>query len=320
MSRDLQDQTPGSVGPNPAVFLVGCPRSGTTLLQRIVDAHPQIAITHEQCWLARYFKKEIGLTPEGLVTPDLIPSLLQHKRFHKLGVGREELERLLGSGERVSYASLVTELFNRYGKAKRKGLVGDKCPSYVREVPTLHALWPKAKFVHLIRDGRDVALSIHNWSKPDRITVRLVHCAEDDVSTAALYWKRFVQAGREAGNALGPELYYELRYESLVAFPAEECAKLCAFLGVPNDDAMLRFHEGRTRSDAGLDSKGRWLPVTPGLRDWRSEMGPQEVERFEAAAGDLLDELGYPRACRWPSPEAMQQAARIREVFEQRVA
>lgn len=320
LSRELREQTSRSISPNPAVFLVGCPRSGTTLLQRVVDAHPQIAITHEQCWIAPYFKKKTGLTPEGLVTPDLISTLLQHKRFHKLGAGREELERLLGSGEPVSYASFVTELFNRYGKAKRKGLVGDKCPSYVREVPTLHALWPKAKFVHLIRDGRDVSLSIRNWSKPDRTTVRLVHCAEDCVSTAALYWKCFVQAGRDAGNALGPELYYELRYESLVVSPAEECAKLCAFLGVPNDDAMLRFHEGRTRSEAGLDSKGRWLPITLGLRDWRSEMGPQEVERFEAAAGDLLDDLGYPRSYRYPSPEAVQQAARIREVFEQSVA
>ena len=316
MLRELRDQTPRSVSHNPAVFLVGCPRSGTTLLQRLVDAHPQIAITHEQCWVARYFKNRTGLTPEGLVTPGLSASLLEEKRFHKLRVSRDELERLLEPGKPVSYASFVTELFDHYGKAKGKILVGDKCPSYLRELPTLHALWPKAKFVHLIRDGRDVCLSICNWNKPDRITVRLVHGAEDNVSTAAFYWQWFVKAGRQAGNSLGPELYYELRYEDLVASPEEECAKLCAFLGVPYEDAMLRFHEGRTRRDAGLDSKGQWLPVTSGLRDWRSDMRPQDVERFEAAAGGLLDELGYSRACRQPAPETMEQAARIGALFD----
>ena len=103
MLRELRDQTPRSVSHNPAVFLVGCPRSGTTLLQRLVDAHPQIAITHEQCWVARYFKNRTGLTPEGLVTPGLSASLLEEKRFHKLRVSRDELERLLEPGKPVSY-------------------------------------------------------------------------------------------------------------------------------------------------------------------------------------------------------------------------
>jgi hypothetical protein len=281
----------------------------------MVDAHPCIAITHEQCWLARYFEKATRLTREGLVTPDLITRLLRKKRFQKLGARREELERLLGSTDRVSYASIVTELFDRYGKAKGKGLVGDKCPSYVVEIPALHALWPRAKFVHLIRDGRDVALSICNWSEPDHVTTRLLCCSEDRVSSAAYYWKCFVRAGREAGKPLGAELYYELWYESLVASPAKECGALCAFLGVPYDGAMLRFHQGRTRSDPSLDTKGRWLPVTPGLRDWRTQMPAQDVERFEAAAGGLLDELGYARAFPHPRPASLAHAAKIRQLL-----
>ena len=99
-------------------------RSGTTLLQRIVDAHPQIASTHDQCWIARYFKKGTGLTPEGLVTPGLGASLLAEKRFHKLEVGREELERLLDPGQRMSYARFVAELFDRYGKTRGKAWLG----------------------------------------------------------------------------------------------------------------------------------------------------------------------------------------------------
>jgi hypothetical protein len=77
-------------------------------------------------------------------------------------VGREELERLIDSDEPVSYPSFVSAVFDLYRQRKGKSLVGDKTPSYVLNLPTLHGLWPKAKFVHIIRDGRDVCLSVLN--------------------------------------------------------------------------------------------------------------------------------------------------------------
>jgi hypothetical protein len=135
------------------------------------------------------------------------------------------------------------------------------------------------------------------------------------VGTAEVWWEWHVRLGREAGRTLRPDLYYELRYEFLVAHPEEECAKLCAFLGVAYDEAMLRFHEGRTKTDPGLSAKNAWLPITPGLRDWRTQMPAAEVERFEAAAGDLLDELDYPRAVPRPRPAALQHASKIHDVF-----
>ncbi len=100
--------------------------------------------------------------------------------------------------------------------------------------------------------------------------------------------------------------------------PAEECAKLCSFLRLPFDDAMVRFHEGRTRKEPGLSTKKAWLPPTPGLRDWRSQMPPEDVERFEAAAGDLLDELGYERAYPHLPQHALAHASRIREKYPER--
>src|SRR5262249_8484275 len=133
----------------------------------------------------------------------------------------------------------------------------------------------------------------------------------------ALWWERKVRLGRQGGQALTPELYYEIRYEALVAQPEDECAQLCAFLGIPYDGAMLRFHVGRTKTKPGLDAKKAWLPVTPGLRDWKTQMAPEQVERFEAAAGDLLDELGYTRAIARPAPDILKQTSRIRELFTQ---
>ena len=310
-------------GANPYLFIVGCPRSGTTLLQRIVNAHPEVAVVNETQLIPRWFERRKGLTSDGLVTPALIPSLLEYPRLKRLKVGREELERLIGSGEPLSFADFMSAVFDHVGRCKGKRLVGDKTPTYVRSIPTLHGLWPRARFVHLLRDGRDVHLSLASFTKADgsraadRIAERFSTWAEDPVSTGALHWERLVRLGQEDGRALGPDLYYELRYEALVADPEAETVALCAFLGLPYHDRMLRFHEGRTKAKAGLDAKKAWLPITAGLRDWRSQMPADDVERFEAAAGGLLGELGYPRAVPHPSAARLEHAARIRVRFNQ---
>jgi hypothetical protein len=299
----------------PFVFIVGCPRSGTTLLQRILDAHPRIAVTPETHWIVRYHKKLTRKTAEAWVTPKLLPKLFAYPRFPALGLGREEVEKLLDPETPVPYARFVSGIFELYGKARGKPLVGDKTPGYCRHVPVLHGLWPQAKFIHLIRDGRDVCLSAIYWKKPGKLLSRSPTWGEDRVTTAALWWAWHVRMGREAGSLLGDDLYREVRYESVVARPEEECAKLCAFLGAPYDEAMVRFHEGRTRTEPGLDAKEAWLPITAGLRDWRSQMSPADVQRFEAAAGGLLDELGYPRAEKRPSPAARDHALRAHDAF-----
>jgi len=296
---------------NPYVFIVGCPRSGTTLLQRMVDAHPEIAVVFETHWIPRWFEKRRGLTPEGYVTPKLVGRLLENRRFKHLKIGREDLERLISPSEPVPYASFVTDIFDLHGEVAGKHLVGDKTPAYVRSVPTLHELWPETKFVHLIRDGRDVFLSLKNWSKTGSAAGRFATWAEDPAATTALWWKWNVRLGQEDGNPLGPDLYHEVRYEELVSEPAKACEALCSFLGLPYDEAMLLFHEGRERTDPDLDAKKAWRPVTAGLRVWESEMSAEEVERFEAAGGDLLDELGYPRTIPHPSLRTLEVSSRV---------
>lgn len=120
--------------------------------------------------------------------------------------------------------------------------------------------------------------------------------------------------GREGGGPLGFGLYHEVRYESLISDSAEECERLCGFLGVPYDDAMLRYDERRERTDPDLERAHPTMKITAGLRDWRSQMPRESVERFEAAAGGLLEELGYPLATS-PRRETLEHAARMQESF-----
>jgi hypothetical protein len=255
------------------------------------------------------------------VTPTFVREVLGKKggfgRFTPLPVPREELMDRLESGGPIPYAEFVTLLLDRYGATRGKPLVGNKTPELARGLRTLHMLWPRLKIVHLIRDGRDVCLSATNWKREAaKFASRFPTWSADPVSTAALWWESYVQPACEDGRALGAEVYYEVRYESLVVQPEEECAALCAFLGIPYRDAMVRYYEGRVNPDPSLDAKDAWLPPTPGLRDWRKQMPARDVERFEAIAGDLLDYLGYPRGAGQPRAEALEHAARIRSEMD----
>jgi hypothetical protein len=306
---------------NPYLFIVGCPRSGTTLLQRLVDVHPQMTVTPETHWIPRWFRKSPGKgLPDGLVTKQFLRRLINYPRFLELGVDPHKLKKMIKSEQRVRYDQFITKVYDLYGKRRRKPIVGDKTPGYARELPTLHLLWPEARFVHLIRDGRDVCLSILNWErakswKLGEGAARFRTWPQDPVGTAALWWEWHVRLAREAGAQIGGRLYYELRYESLVAHPTDECRALCEFLGVRYDDHMVLSYEERAMARPDQDANHPWLPITPGLRDWQSQMPHEVVDRFEAVAGALLDELGYQRATPCPPPNDAEYIARAREWF-----
>jgi hypothetical protein len=300
---------------NPYLFIVGCPRSGTTLLQRMMNAHARITVTPESHWIPRLIGKPWAETADGIVTRKLVRRLIAHPKFARLRISREQV-RKLAKRQPVSYASLVTRILDLYAEAQGKPLVGDKTPDYVRSIGLLHRLWPSARFVHLIRDGRDVCLSMLEWPKVHPRPGDFVTWKEDPVSTAAWWWQHNVQVGRQAGKSLGSKLYYELRYESLVMCPREQCAALLDFLHLPFDESVFQFHAERPEADPGLEKKWAGLPITSGLRNWQHEMPAQDVERFEAVAGELLDELHYPRAVPQPQPAALEHAARIRSLLE----
>jgi hypothetical protein len=300
---------------NPYAFVVGAARSGTTLLQRMLDAHPQLAVVNETYWLRRRFREEAGLTREGLVTPALLPQLLASPRFPRMGVTEEDLVGLLSDEGPVRYEHFVARIFDLYAARRGKPLAGDKTPGYVRRIGQMHELWPRARFLHIVRDPRDVCLSMLEWRSGERTAGQFGTWEMDPVISTALYWKYSVGIGREAGQSLGPTLYQEVRYEDLVSSPERELEQICDFLRIPYADEMTRFYEGRTRPKPGRSSKAQWLPPTAGLRDWRTQLPIGDVERIEAAAGDLIHSLGYATRFDHCSSAARGRVAEIRETF-----
>lgn len=309
---------------HPYVFVVGCPRSGTTLLQRMLDCHPQLAVANDTHFIPRAIEKVIPQAIESVtdgadlpLTPEIVESVRNYHRFARLKLPDATVRQV--AAKVATYGQLVSALYVEYGRLRGKPLAGEKTPDYVRWLPFLHGLFPWTKVVHIIRDGRDVCLSMLEWAKEDKGPGRFELWREEPVGVCALWWGWHVSSGRRDGEALGPSKYRELQYEELVVRPEETLRDLANFLDLPFASEMFAYYEGKTRSQPGLSAKKAWLPPTPGLRDWRSQMAPCDVELFEAISGDSLVALGYERSFGTISPEIAAVAERCRRWWESEI-
>ena len=301
------------MGRNPYLFLVGVARSGTTLLQRMLNSHPQLAVSNDPAFTHVPLRR----LPDGVdppLTPDLVESTLALSTFSRLRLP-EAAVRQAAKGART-WSEFVTGVYDAVARQDGKPLAGEKMARYVTHLPQLSELFPWARIVHIIRDGRDVALSHLEWAHERRGPGRLALWREEPVAVSALSWRWMVTTGRRDGAALGPARYHEVHYEELVERAEEPLRRIARFLAIPFASEMLRYHEGKVRDHPGLTAKQAWLPPTPGLRDWRVQMRRRDLELFEAIAGDLLSDLGYERAFEEISPEISAVAERCRSWWQ----
>ena len=309
------------MGPNPYVFVVGCPRSGTTLLQRLLDHHPSLVVANDTHIIRHVLKHALRDVPPGVdppLTPSLIDTVVTYRRFYRLRLP-EEAARAAGDGA-GSFGAYIAALFDALAAQNGKPYAGEKTPEYVRWLPHLHGLFPAARTIHIIRDGRDVALSLLEWARDGKGPSRLPLWRSEPVGVAALWWAQLVGAGRCDGAALGKERYLEVFYERLVADPDPELRRVVAFLGLEYDERMIDAFAARTRSAPALDAKDAWLPPTQGLRRWREQMPGRDLELFETLAGPTLRELGYGTHDAALSPEIAETVARCRAGWGAQIA
>ncbi|MGH8773893.1 MAG: sulfotransferase family protein [Jiangellaceae bacterium] len=277
--------TVGEARAVPFPFLVGCGRSGTTLLRAMCDAHPDLAVPPESHFVVPLAP---GRSDAGFEPAPFLDRLYGQERFRLWELDRDVIEASFRRSPPQDYADAVRAVFAAWAGRQGKGRYADKTPGYVLHVPRLARLFPEAVFVQLIRDGRDVASSFLElgWSA--------------GIEDAALHWKLRVRRGMRSGLALPAGRYHEIRYEDLVTSPEESLRRLCQAIDLPFAAQMLDHHRHaadvvRTTSHPDYHRHVR-KPVTAGLRDWRRDLRAAEVERFELVAGDLLDELGYERS------------------------
>ncbi|HWH36065.1 MAG TPA: sulfotransferase [Acidimicrobiales bacterium] len=285
----------------PFPFLIGCGRSGTTLARALLDAHPALAVPGESyfpIWLGRQIRRyqRQGTFDARILAGDLVGD----PWFRRWQLPDDEVRAVLSEPGITTFADALRRVYALYARHHGKARYGDKTPTFVLHVEALARLFPEAVFVHIVRDGRDVALSLleADWG-PDRL------------DRAALHWRHHVERGRQAAGRIEPGRYREVRYEDLLDDPEGTARSLCDYLALPFDAAMLDYAERapallRLLPDADEHQNLR-LPPTKGLRDWRREMEPADVATFEALAGDALAALGYERR----TPVPVTGAARL---------
>jgi hypothetical protein len=281
----------------PAPFIVGVTRSGTTLLRLMLDAHPELAIPLETHFVPDLIEaaSEQGTSPERLAE-----IVIAHRRWGDFHLDADELRERFRTLEQPTPGAFVRAFYTLYAEREDKPRWGDKTPGYSRYMRTIEKALPEARFIHLIRDGRDVALSIlrQDWGP-------------DSVTKAAKKWKRRIENGRSQASGLNH--YLEVHYEDLILDTEPTLRRICDFCELPWDPAVLKYHE---RAEARLQEKARDMhrpgrsprpaalrlashalakepPRTDRVGQWRTEMSAADRAVYEGIAGKLLAELGY---------------------------
>jgi hypothetical protein len=286
--------------PERPFFVVGCPRSGTTLVRMMLDGHPRLAIPDESHFI-------VGLAPRWW-RPRRRPSLgdvLAHPKVRAWDVDQSRLRRRAEKASPRTFPEMVDAVFAGYATEHGKARWGDKTPGYVTYLARLARMFPTAQFVHVIRDGREAAASLAEWEWGSRTAV-----------TGAFWWAHKVRAGRRDGAVLGPDRYHELRLDDLTSRPEATLREVCAFLGEDFSPTMLSYPERRAVAAQPRREQERHLvlPPTPGLRDWRHGLSPRDQRAVEEVCRPTLHRLGYESASPRPAARAYALCIRARDL------
>jgi len=269
------------------LFLVGCPKSGTTWLMNLLNGHDEVVVCGE-----------------GAFAWQLVPMLTQafrafnqHQKKMKPIVQLRDIDLLLVA------RTIIDSQFSRYvtesaSDPARIRVVGDKTPQHSIGIPLLNQLYPDAKFIHIVRDPRDVATSawFHFGQSDPRSFETYVHYFMTQV------WPVNVGGARQAGPPLG-DRYLELRYEDLHAEPTSHIQKVLAFLGVDASDqaiaqchAFARFEKwSGGRKPGQADPKSFYRTGTRG--DWRNHIPIELAQRCCSQIASLMTPYGYDPSC-----------------------
>jgi hypothetical protein len=295
--RVFKSRVAGRRQPDFAVpFICGATRSGTTLLRLMLDSHPELAIPGETHFIVPMIR---AMKKRKLSADELAELIISGDRWGDFKLSEDELRGRFGALSPLTAADAVREFFNLYASKQRKVRWGDKTPGYVQRMRLIQRVLPEARFVHIIRDGRDVALSVvpRSWGPAT-------------VAAAAENWKRRIDRARRQAPHLAH--YLEVHYEDLISDTEGVLRQVCEFIELEFDPVMLSYHE---RAEERLAEKARdlsrpWGTVSaesrveshklasePPRQDriarWKTLMSESDRREYEAIAGEALASVGY---------------------------
>jgi LPS sulfotransferase NodH len=270
------------------VFVVGCPRSGTTYLYHVLLSAGNFAVYRAESEVFHLLEPRFGDLSVAENRENLLAAWFGSRLYTATGLQREPLEERIirecrNGGD---FLRIVMEEMAHHQGVKRWA---ECTPDHILYLPRIKQTIPNALVIHIIRDGRDVALSMEKQGYPkqlpwDRTSRRMA---------GAVYWEWMTGKGHEAGEQLGPD-YIEVGYEDLVGNPREALARLSAFIGQELDyDEIQRVGIGSvSRPNTSFKEEGGSAGFTP-IGRWKKFYSPEELSKFEELVGQSLKEFGY---------------------------
>lgn len=283
--RETKTALSKNAAPAP-VFIVGCPRSGTTLLYHILLSSGNFAVylaeTNVFNKLAPAFRSLKSLTNRRR----MMEAWLKSDYFKRSGLQAEAIRSRILSDCR-NPGDFLRILMESVARKQGMRRWAEKTPLHILSIPQIKKTIPDALIIHIIRDGRDVAVSLNHlgWASPfawDR---------KHSLTVAGLYWEWLVRKGRKYGRRLGPD-YMEVRFEDLLQQPQEVLTRLGAFIGDDLNYKHIRHNAVGTvvRPNSAFKRATDHPPFNP-IGRWR-DLG-DSAQRLDRALAPLLRELGY---------------------------
>lgn len=263
------------------IFVGGCDRSGTTLLASMVGGHSDVNCLPEAQFIARYAGAQRDIS-------SVAADVLEHRRFGlwQMPVSQEDREDILASQDYATLIHKIASLYGRHHNRPEQRIWLDHAPNCIMSVEALLRVFPDAKFIHLVRDGRAVAAS---WLGMD--------WGPRHITTVADTWALRLAAGM-AAEAKYPESVIRLKYENVVTAPEQEMERLSDFLGISFEEDMLLARglvlPSRSASTHKLlKENGKTGVSISALDKWKTTLTQRQIELFEHRTGDLLGLVGY---------------------------
>ena len=253
-----------------------------------------MAVVHESGFLVSLLDRHQHMDRPTLDSCGFSERLGKEIEKRSWPIKQATLQRMLSSDSWHTAAEAVNACYLLYAESQGKTLYADKTPRYSLHVHRLARWFPRCRFVHIVRDGRDVAKALADQD-----------FGPNSVCAAAGQWAWYAGSAHQQGERLGRERYIWVKYEELVSQPVAVLRAVCAFLGLRYSDAMLSYSE---RADAVIGTASGQThheslrqPLTVGLRNWRNDLSDLDVARIDIAVGQWLTVFGYDR-CRPAAP------------------
>jgi len=268
----------------PPFFIVGAQRSGSTLLRLILNAHSHIAVPEEARFLTPLLRREnlhTRLSRDQL--SQILAYLASNHQFRLWNYDASSFFEWLASVEEVKLCQLIDALYSGYSWSQGKRTWGDKS-LFSREIDLLASMFPAARFIHIVRDGRDV---FDSWRRIDP--------SKNHSTVIALDWTRKLHLIERTFASLPPRQHLTIRYEDLVTDPVNVVSSVCAFLEVEYESRMLEFYRTSHYYVGRHHSELIFQPIDgTNAGKWRQRLSRREARTFTYVARSELARFGYP--------------------------